>query len=216
MTARATSGMFVPRDASHSRHGLGSLRWSPGARRRQHRRSRERGHRPHRAERRGQDDAVQRDHRTPAARPAAPSRSTAATSRTRSRTSGPGSVSAARSNGSRRSARSSVRDNVLVAAEMRHGCVAREVQARRPRRRADRAHRAHVGGRTSGSTSCPPARSGSSRLARALATKPKRAPARRAVVRAQRARDRRALRVAHRARRRPVSASCSSSTTWAW
>ena len=58
------------------------------------------GHRPDRAERRRQDDAVQRDQRPPGADRPAGSCSTAATSAGSTRTSGPGSASAARSSAS--------------------------------------------------------------------------------------------------------------------
>ena len=128
--ASSTSGMFARRGAAQRRLSLGAFRWSPGTCRRHHRRARERSDRSHRSERRREDDAVQRHHRPAAAhrRHRGPRRH--ATSRTRSRTSGPASGSAARSSGSRRSARCSVRDNVLVAAEMRTRLVAREVQAR--------------------------------------------------------------------------------------
>ena len=47
-----TSGMFALRGAPQRRVSLGAFRWSPGTRRRHHRRAGERGDRPHRSERR--------------------------------------------------------------------------------------------------------------------------------------------------------------------
>ena len=72
--------MFSRRGAPQRRPGLGAFRRSPGSRRRHHRRARERGDRSHRSQRRGEDDALQRHHRSAATRPAAPSCSTARTS----------------------------------------------------------------------------------------------------------------------------------------
>ncbi len=67
----------------------------------------------------------------------------------------------------------SVRDNVLVAAEMRRGLVAREVQARSARRRADRAGRASPRRREERVDKLPTGTQRLVELARALATKPR-------------------------------------------
>ena len=162
------------------------------------------GHRPDRAERRRQDHAVQRDHR-----PAGPDRragcsSTASTSPTRARTSGPGSASPAPSRSSRCSAASPpARTSWSPPSSARRGtrrefdpgAVADEMLERVGITRRRRRHGRHLADRHG-----PPRRAGPG-----PGHQPEGAAARRAVLGAQRGRDRGG---------RPSSCAPSSPTAW--
>ncbi len=158
-------------------------------------------HGAHRAERRGQDDAVQRHHGsagTDAGRVLLDDRDITrrrpyrrarlGIARTFQRLEAFGSLTA--------------RENVLVALEMRRRWAKSALRQRRARRRAARAGRDRVGRATSASSRLPTGTARLVEVARALATDPKVLAARRAVVGARRSRDRRARRAAARADRR--------------
>ena len=204
--------MFAGRGAAQRRLSLGAFRWSPSSLRRHHRRARERSDRSHRSERRGQDHAVQRHHRT------------AATHRRHrgARRQGHHDHEAAPAGPPRD------RPHVPAARDVRHaqrarqrprrggdaqGLVARKVQARRPRRRADRAHRAHVGREGTGRPSVH-RHAATGRDGPGVGHQATGAAARRAVVRPQRVGDRPSSPSCSSSSPPPASPSCSSSTTW--